>query len=287
MAGILDPVTAIGGADLRQFPAAVEARQAAELAGHGGSDAGHRRLPLVETGHRLVLTGEKPTARAGWDIGSEDFHQGGVKPAHRALVALAGGLMAEAELGGGLCLAVAFDRHPDHQQGIDADQPVQLIAQGCLLHRLLASGLVRGHSIGLDVAGKERMLCFFAMRPDHVAFDIAQHRGRDPGGRVPAGEIEATVIDQLRAVFRQPEIVAGTWRAARTQNGDITEADAREALIRLDPLWDELFPAEQARIVGLLVERVDIGTTGLNVRLRMDGLAGLTREMATDVGKAA
>ena len=29
----------------------------------------------------------------------------------------------------------------------------------------------------------------------------------------------------------------------------------REALERLDPLWNELFPAEQARIV---VERVDI-----------------------------
>ena len=33
----------------------------------------------------------------------------------------------------------------------------------------------------------------------------------------------------------------------------------REALERLDPLWDELFPAEQARIVRLLVERVDVG----------------------------
>ena len=28
---------------------------------------------------------------------------------------------------------------------------------------------------------------------------------------------------------------------------------------RLDPLWDELFPAEQARIIRLLVERVEIG----------------------------
>ena len=50
--------------------------------------------------------------------------------------------------------------------------------------------------------------------------------------------------------------------------------------IRLDyPLWDELFPAEQARIVSLLIERVDIGTDGLNVRLRADGLRGLAREM--------
>ncbi len=39
--------------------------------------------------------------------------------------------------------------------------------------------------------------------------------------------------------------------------------------------------------MALLVERVDIGTEGMNVRLRMDGLAGLAREMTTDVGEAA
>jgi hypothetical protein len=68
---------------------------------------------------------------------------------------------------------------------------------------------------------------------------------------------------------------------------EITEADARAALQQLDPLWDELFPAEQARIVALLVDRVDIGTGGLIVRLRMDGLSGLAREMMADLGSAA
>ena len=63
-----------------------------------------------------------------------------------------------------------------------------------------------------------------------------------PGRPRAAGEIEAAVIDQLRAVFRQPEIVAGTWKAARAHADDITEADARAALQQLDPLWDELFP---------------------------------------------
>ena len=106
-------------------------------------------------------------------------------------------------------------------------------------------------------------------------------------GRVPAGEIEAAVIDQLRSVFRQPEIVAGTWKAAHAQDSDITEAEAHDALTRLDPLWDELFPAEQVRIAALLIERIDIGTDGLNVRLRMDGLAGLAREMMADLGTAA
>ena len=107
-------------------------------------------------------------------------------------------------------------------------------------------------------------------------------------GRVPAGAIEAAVIDELRAVFRQPEIVAGTWKAAPLQADDITESDARAALQQIDPLWNELFPAEQARIVGLLVERVDIGTDELNVRLRVDGLSGLAREMlAGDIEAAA
>ena len=49
----------------------------------------------------------------------------------------------------------------------------------------------------------------------------------------------------------------------------------------------ELFPAEQARIVALLVERVDIGISGLNVRLRMDGLAALEVEITADAGAAA
>jgi len=45
----------------------------------------------------------------------------------------------------------------------------------------------------------------------------------------------------------------------------------RDALQRLDPLWDELFPAEQARIVQLLVERVDVSPDGADIRLRTEG----------------
>ena len=122
----------------------------------------------------------------------------------------------------------------------------------------------------------------------YVSQTVLKHgAGSCPIGRVAADEIETAVIEQLRAVFRQPEIVAGTWKAARAQESGITDVEAREALQQLDPLWDELFPAEQARIVALLVERVDIGTDGMNVRLRMDGLAALACEMTPDVGEAA
>jgi len=113
----------------------------------------------------------------------------------------------------------------------------------------------------------------------YVSQDVLQH-GRDalPDWRVPAAEIEAAVIDQLRGVFRQPEIVIGTWRAAQAEQDDVTEDEAREALTQLDPLWDELFPAERARIVQLLVDRVDVHGEGVDVRFRLNGVGALARE---------
>jgi hypothetical protein len=66
---------------------------------------------------------------------------------------------------------------------------------------------------------------------------------------------------------------------ARRSLEGLREADVREALERLDPLWDELFPAEQARIVQLLVERVDIGTDGADIRLRTQGVTSLVEDL--------
>jgi DNA invertase Pin-like site-specific DNA recombinase len=96
--------------------------------------------------------------------------------------------------------------------------------------------------------------------------------------RVPAAEIESAVVDQLRGLLRAPEIIVRTWRAAKSM-GDISEADVRESLERLDPLWNELFPAEQARIVQLLVERVDVSLDGADIRLRTEGLTNLVTEL--------
>ncbi len=105
--------------------------------------------------------------------------------------------------------------------------------------------------------------------------------------RLPAGEIEGLVMAQLRALLRQPEVVVGTWRTAHGDDATVTEAEVRCALEQFDPLWDELFPAEQARILRLLIERVDIGEDGADVRLRLDGLSGLVRDLAARPRAAA
>jgi site-specific DNA recombinase len=106
-------------------------------------------------------------------------------------------------------------------------------------------------------------------------------RGADacPVGRVPAAEIEGAVVDQIRGLLRAPEVIVGTWRSARPEIDGLSESEVREALEGLDPLWDELFPAEQARIIQLLVERVEVGQEGVDIRLRVDGLARMVRDL--------
>jgi len=104
--------------------------------------------------------------------------------------------------------------------------------------------------------------------------------------RVSAAEIETAVMTQVRVLLRQPEIIVGTWMAARAGLPDLTENETREALERLDPLWDQLFPAEQARIVRLLVERVEIGPAGADIRLRIAGLTSLVRDLNGAGGRA-
>ena len=100
-----------------------------------------------------------------------------------------------------------------------------------------------------------------------------------PIQRVPAGEVETAIIDQVRALVRTPEIIVRTWKEARRYDGSITEDDVRRALAKFDAIWNELFPAEQARLIQLLIERVDIRLDGLSIRLRTDGLVSLAADL--------
>jgi len=176
-----------------------------------------------------------------------------------------------------------------------------------------------------------------------------------PVKSIAAAEIEEAVVDQLRAVFRTPEIITRTFGEAKSRaaeelerrreekaeleaklaglretaarlldatgndsgtlaaelrctSGDIeavrarldstdaeisvleehavTERDVVDALERLDPIWEELFPLEQHRIVSLLVERVEVQDDGLEVRLRGDGLRSVVAALRRDESEA-
>jgi hypothetical protein len=105
---------------------------------------------------------------------------------------------------------------------------------------------------------------------------------------VPAADVEGAVLDQVQKLLATPELVARTWAVAKREGDEITERDVTVLLADFATVWSELFPAEQARIVQLLVERVDVREDALEVRIRAEGLASLIGELRQQgVRKAA
>jgi len=222
----------------------------------------------------------------------------------------------------------------------------------------LLKGIIRcghcGNSMGINFTKRKNKLyryylCVHAAKNGYATCPVKS---------VAAGVMEEAVMGQLRAVFRSPELIAKTYRAARSKeaaeleqlrrekgeiedrlrvlkemaaglkrgNGrgasagnaatvelarirdqiaetenrlaaaardlraheadEVTEREVIDALRRLDPIWDELFPAKQARVVQLLVESVVVNPDGLEVCVRSDGLRSLITELSGTVATA-
>jgi DNA invertase Pin-like site-specific DNA recombinase len=131
--------------------------------------------------------------------------------------------------------------------------------------------------------------CDRAMTPSHARKNGRRYRyyvcqsaiknghASCPVRSLPAGEIEEAVLVQVRALLRAPEMVARTLESSHGDSS-ITEDDAIQTIAALDPLWDELFPLEQARVIRLLVDTVTVTPEALQVSLRAQGLHSLIAE---------
>ena len=114
----------------------------------------------------------------------------------------------------------------------------------------------------------------------YISTDLIRNGARAcPIRRVSAAQIEAVVIAQIKTMVQSPEIIVATWRAARKSIKGLTEHQVGDELRRFDTLWSELFPAEQARIVQLLVARVDLSEKGADITLRTEGLSSLIQDL--------
>lgn len=93
--------------------------------------------------------------------------------------------------------------------------------------------------------------------------------------RLPAAELEAAVLEQLRGLLRAPGMVVLPVEL----DPILDEAQVTVAMTRLDALSDYLFPAEQQRIVRLLVDKVILSPNDIEVRLRANGIEELALEL--------
>lgn len=109
--------------------------------------------------------------------------------------------------------------------------------------------------------------------------DQKEHAGASGLPRLPAAELESAVLEQLRAILRSPDLLAEVLPRAIKLDPTLDEAKVAVAMTRIDAIWDQLFPAEQTRIVKLLVEKVIVSPNDLEVRLRANGIESLVLEL--------
>ena len=116
----------------------------------------------------------------------------------------------------------------------------------------------------------------------YVSMDIIRNRetGEETAPmRLAAGMVEDAVVTEVRRILQTPEMVSQVIGNLKCDDGRASEADAIAALHGFSALWAQLFPAEQARIIQLLVQRVTVTAAGLEVDIRREGIAGVIREM--------
>ena len=100
--------------------------------------------------------------------------------------------------------------------------------------------------------------------------------------RIPADEVEAAAVAQIKSVLASPEAITAVCQFIQRNGAQITEDVAVMAMHRLGDVWERLYPAERHRIVNLMVERVDLVPGGLKVRWRELGWKALIGEFAPD-----
>lgn len=105
--------------------------------------------------------------------------------------------------------------------------------------------------------------------------------------RLPAAMVDEAVVAEVRRLLRTPEMVARTARALKKERPELDENTVVATLAQFDDMWAALIPAEQARLVQLLVARITVGEGGMDIDLRHDGLGALASLLAPKTEDAA
>ncbi|WP_408951446.1 recombinase family protein [Lysobacter sp. Hz 25] len=93
--------------------------------------------------------------------------------------------------------------------------------------------------------------------------------------RLPAQEVESIVVSYLRRLLTSSEMLELITRKAVALDRMLDEAKVTVAMRQFDQVWDALFPAEQQRLVKLLVEKIIVRPEAIEIRFYPNGIASL------------
>ena len=118
----------------------------------------------------------------------------------------------------------------------------------------------------------------------YTSMDLIRNRdsrGGEGPMRLAAAMVDGAVITEMRRIIGAPEIAARVIEAQGRDGNPMDERAIVAALQQFNDLWEALYPAEQARIVRLLVDRVTVGRDGMALDLRNNGIAMLVHELGS------
>lgn len=93
--------------------------------------------------------------------------------------------------------------------------------------------------------------------------------------RIPAGEIEDAVTSQIKNIFFAPECSSAIINAVKSTRKKFSEPEILSAMKDMDYLWASLMPAEQKKIVILLIKSVSVKANGIDIEYQADGIEHL------------
>ena len=106
--------------------------------------------------------------------------------------------------------------------------------------------------------------------------------GTSSAGMIPADQIEQVVVNMVIGALQSPESVQAIWNHVRSEYPAIDEPTVVLAMRRLADVWRQLFPAEQIRLVNLLIERVVLMSDGIDIVWRKVGWKELAGELTPE-----
>ena len=108
---------------------------------------------------------------------------------------------------------------------------------------------------------------------------IKEHAGASSLPRIPAADLETAVITQLRDILKSPDVMQHAAAESEHLGDNFDEAQATVAMTQLSTVWDQLFPEEQHRIIYLLIDKILVDRSHIELHLHQHGIPTLAREL--------
>jgi hypothetical protein len=104
-------------------------------------------------------------------------------------------------------------------------------------------------------------------------------RGTNPFGIVPAVQIEALVLEQVKSALQAPGMIQAVWDEVQKLDSTISEPVVVLAMRNLSAVWNEMFPEERCRLVRLLIAKVQLRDEGIDIEWHPTGWSALMAEL--------